>query len=182
MRNLLFTFILALFSALASAQTFSNIAIAEASTVCSIAQDEQGMVWLGTDSTRTTATAPFSTTQLPTAHLWRRAYTQCSSATILYIWAQSADCSSTTYEADATGSLPNTRPRTFVPWLCIRDGYGWAARRDCTAATSPPTTYVWRTDSCRTCTRCCPPLADCLSEQSTDWLCARLAAAYAPYR
>lgn len=50
MRNLLFTFILALFSALASAQTFSNIAIAEASTVCSIAQDEQGMVWLGTEN------------------------------------------------------------------------------------------------------------------------------------
>ena len=50
MRNLLFTFILALLSALASAQTFSNIAIAEASTVCSIAQDEQGMVWLGTEN------------------------------------------------------------------------------------------------------------------------------------
>lgn len=49
MRNLLFTFILALFSALTSAQTFSNVAIAEASTVCSIAQDEQGMVWLGTE-------------------------------------------------------------------------------------------------------------------------------------
>ena len=49
MRNLLFTFILALLSALTSAQTFSNIAIAEASTVCSIAQDEQGMVWLGTE-------------------------------------------------------------------------------------------------------------------------------------
>lgn len=50
MRNLLFTFILALLSALTSAQTFSNIAIAEASTVCSIAQDEQGMVWLGTEN------------------------------------------------------------------------------------------------------------------------------------
>ena len=49
MRNLLFTFILALISALTSAQTFSNVAIAEASTVCSIAQDEQGMVWLGTE-------------------------------------------------------------------------------------------------------------------------------------
>ena len=49
MRTLLFTFILALLSALTSAQTFSNIAIAEASTVCSIAQDEQGMVWLGTE-------------------------------------------------------------------------------------------------------------------------------------
>lgn len=49
MRNLLFTFILALLSALTSAQTFSNVAIAEASTVCSIAQDEQGMVWLGTE-------------------------------------------------------------------------------------------------------------------------------------
>ena len=49
MRNLLFTFILALLSALTSAQTFSNIAIAEASTVCSIAQDEHGMVWLGTE-------------------------------------------------------------------------------------------------------------------------------------
>lgn len=49
MRNLLFTFILALLSGLTSAQTFSNIAIAEASTVCSIAQDEQGMVWLGTE-------------------------------------------------------------------------------------------------------------------------------------
>ena len=41
MRTLLFTFILALLSALTSAQTFSNVAIAEASTVCSIAQDEQ---------------------------------------------------------------------------------------------------------------------------------------------
>lgn len=50
MRTLLFTFILALLSALTSAQTFSNIAIAEASTVCSIAQDEQGMVWLGTEN------------------------------------------------------------------------------------------------------------------------------------
>lgn len=50
MRILLFTFILALLSALTSAQTFSNIAIAEASTVCSIAQDEQGMVWLGTEN------------------------------------------------------------------------------------------------------------------------------------
>lgn len=50
MRNLLFTFILALLSALTSAQTFSNVAIAEASTVCSIAQDEQGMVWLGTEN------------------------------------------------------------------------------------------------------------------------------------
>ncbi len=50
MRNLLFTFILALLSGLTSAQTFSNIAIAEASTVCSIAQDEQGMVWLGTEN------------------------------------------------------------------------------------------------------------------------------------
>lgn len=49
MRTLLFTFILALLSALTSAQTFSNIVIAEASTVCSIAQDEQGMVWLGTE-------------------------------------------------------------------------------------------------------------------------------------
>lgn len=49
MRNLLFTFILALLSALTSAQTFSNVAIAEASTVCSIAQDEQEMVWLGTE-------------------------------------------------------------------------------------------------------------------------------------
>lgn len=49
MRTLLFTFILALLSALTSAQTFSNVAIAEASTVCSIAQDEQGMVWLGTE-------------------------------------------------------------------------------------------------------------------------------------
>lgn len=49
MRTLLFTFILTLLSALTSAQTFSNIAIAEASTVCSIAQDEQGMVWLGTE-------------------------------------------------------------------------------------------------------------------------------------
>ena len=49
MRTLLFTFILALLSALTSAQTFSNIAIAEALTVCSIAQDEQGMVWLGTE-------------------------------------------------------------------------------------------------------------------------------------
>lgn len=49
MKNLLFTFILTLLSALTSAQTFSNIAIAEASTVCSIAQDEQGMVWLGTE-------------------------------------------------------------------------------------------------------------------------------------
>ena len=49
MRTLLFTFILALLSALTSAQTFSNISIAEASTVCSIAQDEQGMVWLGTE-------------------------------------------------------------------------------------------------------------------------------------
>lgn len=50
MRNLLFTFIFALLSAFTSAQTFSNIAIAEASTVCSIAQDEQGMVWLGTEN------------------------------------------------------------------------------------------------------------------------------------
>ena len=50
MKNLLFTFILTLLSALTSAQTFSNIAIAEASTVCSIAQDEQGMVWLGTEN------------------------------------------------------------------------------------------------------------------------------------
>lgn len=49
MKNLLFTFILTLLSALTSAQTFSNIYIAEASTVCSIAQDEQGMVWLGTE-------------------------------------------------------------------------------------------------------------------------------------
>ena len=49
MRNLLFTFILALLSALTSAQTFSNVAIAETSTVCSIAQDELGMVWLGTE-------------------------------------------------------------------------------------------------------------------------------------
>ena len=49
MKNLLFTFILTLLSALTSAQTFSNISIAEASTVCSIAQDEQGMVWLGTE-------------------------------------------------------------------------------------------------------------------------------------
>ena len=50
MKNLLFTFILTLLSALTSAQTFSNISIAEASTVCSIAQDEQGMVWLGTEN------------------------------------------------------------------------------------------------------------------------------------
>ena len=49
MKNLLFTFILTLLSALTSAQTFSNISIAEASTVCSIVQDEQGMVWLGTE-------------------------------------------------------------------------------------------------------------------------------------
>ena len=50
MKNLLFTFILTLLSALTSAQTFSNISIAEASTVCSIAQDEQGTVWLGTEN------------------------------------------------------------------------------------------------------------------------------------
>lgn len=50
MRNILLSLLLALISALTSAQTFSNVAIAEASTVCSIAQDEQGMVWLGTEN------------------------------------------------------------------------------------------------------------------------------------
>lgn len=50
MRNILLSLLLALLSALTSAQTFSNVAIAEASTVCSIAQDEQGMVWLGTEN------------------------------------------------------------------------------------------------------------------------------------
>lgn len=50
MRNILLSLLLALLSALTSAQTFSNVAIAEASIVCSIAQDEQGMVWLGTEN------------------------------------------------------------------------------------------------------------------------------------
>ena len=35
---------------LAAAQTFDNVNIAEASSVCSIAQDEQGMLWFGTEN------------------------------------------------------------------------------------------------------------------------------------
>lgn len=37
-------------TSLATAQTFDNVSIAEASSVCSIAQDEQGMLWFGTEN------------------------------------------------------------------------------------------------------------------------------------
>ncbi len=52
MRNLYTIFIIALFALLfhpTKAQTFDNVNIADASSVCSIAQDEQGMLWFGTD-------------------------------------------------------------------------------------------------------------------------------------
>lgn len=53
MKNLytiLLVALLVLQSSWASAQNFDNVNIAEASTVCSIAQDEQGILWFGTDA------------------------------------------------------------------------------------------------------------------------------------
>ena len=53
MKNLytiiLLTLLSLLMPSLAAAQSFQNVSIADASTVCSIAQDEQGIMWFGTD-------------------------------------------------------------------------------------------------------------------------------------
>jgi|GEM_PF-126507 len=48
--TLLLTALLALVSSWAKAQKFDNLTIAEASSVCSIAQDDKGMLWFGTDA------------------------------------------------------------------------------------------------------------------------------------
>ena len=53
MKNLytiLLTALLALVSLWAKAQKFDNLTIAEASSVCSIAQDDKGILWFGTDA------------------------------------------------------------------------------------------------------------------------------------
>ena len=53
MKNLytiLLTALLALVSSWAKAQKFDNLTIAEASSVCSIAQDDKGILWFGTDA------------------------------------------------------------------------------------------------------------------------------------
>lgn len=53
MKNLYTILLVAIFalqSSWAKAQKFDNVNIAEASAVCSIAQDEQGMLWFGTDA------------------------------------------------------------------------------------------------------------------------------------
>lgn len=42
--------LLALVSSWAKAQKFDNLTIAEASSVCSIAQDDKGILWFGTDA------------------------------------------------------------------------------------------------------------------------------------
>lgn len=53
MKNLytiiLLTLLSLLMPSLAAAQSFQNVSIADASTVYSIAQDEQGIMWFGTD-------------------------------------------------------------------------------------------------------------------------------------
>lgn len=48
--RILLTLLTLLSTSLATAQTFDNVSIAEASSVCSIAQDEQGMLWFGTEN------------------------------------------------------------------------------------------------------------------------------------
>ena len=48
--TLLLTALLALVSLWAKAQKFDNLTIAEASSVCSIAQDDKGILWFGTDA------------------------------------------------------------------------------------------------------------------------------------
>ena len=48
--RILLTLLTLLSTSLAAAQTFDNVSIAEASSVCSIAQDEQGMLWFGTEN------------------------------------------------------------------------------------------------------------------------------------
>ena len=48
--RILLTLLTLLSTSLATAQTFDNVNIAEASSVCSIAQDEQGMLWFGTEN------------------------------------------------------------------------------------------------------------------------------------
>lgn len=53
MKNLyaiLLTALLTLVSLWAKAQKFDNLTIAEASSVCSIAQDDKGILWFGTDA------------------------------------------------------------------------------------------------------------------------------------
>lgn len=50
----LYTAIVALLSLLLSsnvtAQEFDNVSIADASSICSISQDEQGILWFGSDN------------------------------------------------------------------------------------------------------------------------------------
>ena len=48
--TILLTALLALVSLWAKAQKFDNLTIAEASSVCSIAQDDKGILWFGTDA------------------------------------------------------------------------------------------------------------------------------------
>ena len=53
MKNLyaiLLTALLTLVSLWAKAQKFDNLPIADASSVCSIAQDDKGILWFGTDA------------------------------------------------------------------------------------------------------------------------------------
>ncbi len=49
LKPVIFLILLLLCQTTAAAQTFDNVSIAGASSVCSIAQDEQGMVWFGTE-------------------------------------------------------------------------------------------------------------------------------------
>ena len=50
LRTIVTTFIALLLYATATAQVFDNVSIDDASSVCSIAQDEQGILWFGSDN------------------------------------------------------------------------------------------------------------------------------------
>ena len=50
LRTIVTTFLALLLYATATAQVFDNVSIDDASVVCSIAQDEQGILWFGSDN------------------------------------------------------------------------------------------------------------------------------------
>ena len=98
---------LALVSSWAEAQNFDNVNIAEASSVCSVAQDERGVLWFGTDNglfaydgyrtitpTQQLNTSPPHHLTTPTPqhlNISPPASTRCSCCTMCYTWQPSAD-------------------------------------------------------------------------------------------
>ena len=90
---------LALVSSWAEAQNFDNVNIAEASSVCSVAQDERGVLWFGTDnglfaydgyrtispSHHLTTSTPHHLTTSPPHHLNTRIHSMLMLHDVLYM-------------------------------------------------------------------------------------------------